>query len=371
MSIRTFKPSLALIAVFGCLAVFAQNSVESELKKAVRLQPDSFEANYNLAEFYFHAGKLQQGIPYMEKARAIEPGDYVSGYDLALAYFETRDYSKARRQIQALLKQRDSADLHSLLADVEEATANYIPAAEEYQKAARMDPSEERIFDWGSELLVHRAWQPASEVFKRGIELHPKSAKLNLGLGIALYYMNDHEAGIEQLCLATDLAPSETWPYVFLGKLYNVAGVNIDEVRKRFARFVQLDPKNAQAYYYYAMSLWDRADPRTDTARVESLLKKAVALDNSFADAHLQLGILYEDETRYSEAVTQFQQAIAVQPNLTTAHYHLVQTYKRTGNRSKADEELRTFEKLHEKDQMESEKERNEVMQFIVNMKGQ
>lgn len=359
------------ISTFILLASGQVNGLEPKLKEAVQLQPNSFEANYNLGEFYLHAGKLKEGIPYMERAQALRPGDYISGYDLALAYFETRAYPEAQRTVQKLLKQRDSAELHSLLADVDEAAGDYIPAADEYQRAARMEPSEERIFDWGCELLAHRAWDPAAEVFKRGIDLHKNSAKLTLGLGIALYYRGDHDAGIKQLCLATDLDPKEAWPYLFLGKLYNVAGVNIDEVRRRFARFVEVQPNNAQANYYYAISLWDRTNSRSNGKQVETLLRKAVDLDNSLADAHLQLGILYEDEAKYSEAVIQFQRAINVEPNMTTAHYHLVQAYKQTGDKARADQELHTFERLREQDQMQSDKERNEVMQFIVTMKGQ
>ncbi len=354
------------------VAAGQMDRVEAKLKEAVKLNPSSFEANYNLGELYLHAGKLPEGIPYMEKAQSLKPSDYVSGYDLALAYFETREYAKARRQIQAMLDRQDSAELHDLLADVEEAAGDYVKAADEYQRAARMEPSEEHIFDWGSELLNHRAWEAATEVFSTGIGLYPKSAKLNVGLGIALYSRGNYEPAIKALCSATDLDPSESWPYLFLGKMYKISSSSADEVSKRLARFVQLQPNNPQAQYYYALSLWNREqNSEAKLVEVESLLKKAVALDGRFSDAHLQLGILYGDQRRYPEAIHELERAIALQPALTTAHYHLAQAYMRTGEKSRADQEFHTFERLRQQDQVQTEKERNEIRQFIVTMKEQ
>jgi len=369
----SLRRALGICALFTSSLLWAQNAdIEPKLKQAVSLDPTNFEANYELGEFYFHSGKLLEGIPYMEKAQSLRPADYVSGYDLALAYFDTHEYTKARHQLQTMLGRKDSAELHSLLADVDEAAGDYLVAAKEYQQAARMDPSEENIFNWGTELLAHRAWGAAVEVFNSGVALHDKSAKLNLGLGIALYWRGDYDRAIKALCLATDLNPSEAWPYVFLGKLSNVATINMEEVRKRFARFTQLQPNNAQAFYYYAMSLWNRiANSDANLPQVESLLKRAVLLDPSFADAHFQLGILYSDQSKYAEAINEFKRAIALQPNLTTAHYHLAQAYKRTGQKTDAGRELHLFEDLRQQDQVEVEKERNDIVQLIITMKEQ
>jgi tetratricopeptide (TPR) repeat protein len=345
---------------------------ETRLKAVLKLSPDSFAANYNLGELYLHAGRLLNGIPYMEKAQALQPAHYTSGYDLALAYFETRNYMTARRHIRGMLNRADSAELHSLLADVEEAAGDYLTAAEEYQRAARMEPSEEHIFAWGSELLTHQTYAPATTVFRRGIELYPPSARLQAGLGIALYLSGKYDEAVRALCAATDLEASQSWPYLFLGRIYNTAGGATEEVRRRLARFAQMQPKNAQALYYYAMALWRRGqDVEADLTPVESLLKLAVAQDPSYADAHFQLGILFADQRKNAEAIVQFQRAIALQPNMTTAHYHLAQAYARGGEKARAAQELQVFDRLRKQDQVETEKERKEVRQFIVDMKEQ
>ena len=349
-----------------------QAAIETELKEAWKLQPNNFDANYRLGEFYLHTGKLAEGIPYMEEACRLAPSNDIAGYDLALAYLDTRQYPQGRRRIESMLRRSNSAELHGLLADTEEGAGNYLAAAREYQKAAQLDPAEERIFDWGSELLVHQTYDAAIQVFTRGVMLHPHSAKLNAGLGVAFYLHGEYAPAIKALCTATDLDPSEAWPYLFLGKIYNSSAENTDQVRERLRRFAQRQPDNPQALYYYALSLWNRQrNSETTIARVESLLKKAVLLDNRYADGYVQLGILEADRRNFPEAIRDFQHAVTLQPNLTLAHYHLSQAYRRTGQKDRANRELEIFGQLRKQDQLETEKERSEVRQFVVNMKDQ
>ena len=77
------------------------------------------------------------------------------------------------RSIQDLLKQKDSAELHNLLGEVEEKDGKFVEAANEYETAAHMDPSESNLFDWGSELLIHRTLDPAIEVFRQASDRYP------------------------------------------------------------------------------------------------------------------------------------------------------------------------------------------------------
>jgi hypothetical protein len=63
--------------------------------------------------------------------------------------------------------------------------------------------------------------------------------------------------------------------------------------------------------------------------------------------------------------------AIALQPDMTTAHYHLAQAYARGGEKALAAQELQVFDRLRKQDQVETEKKREDVRQFIIEMKDQ
>jgi len=324
---------------------------ERGLREALRANPASFDINHQLGEYYLSEGGSKDGIPYLEKAQELNPGDCPNGYDLARAYLETKSPAKAQLLLQDLTPCKDTAELHNLLGHAGEALHD--PSAlSEFQVAAQMDPSEKNMFDWGNELLLHEAVEPAIEVFQRGVTLYPKSLRMYIGLGIALYSGNLYDAAIEALCHASDLDPSDPRPYLFLGKMYNVSKGHAGEVAKRMKRFMETNPNNALAYYYGALSLWKGAgnvEQGVDVTRVEALFRKSLALDPRSADAHLQLGILYHDQHREQEAMAEFQEAVRANPAGPDAHYHLAQAYLRAGNKERGQAELELYQKLRKR----------------------
>ena len=77
-----------------------QNESESKLRAALAGTPRSFHANHQLGEFYFHAGRYQESIPLLQAAYQLDPAMDDNTYDLALAYKEAGDFSRAREYVQ-------------------------------------------------------------------------------------------------------------------------------------------------------------------------------------------------------------------------------------------------------------------------------
>ncbi|MGB6885007.1 MAG: tetratricopeptide repeat protein, partial [Candidatus Acidiferrum sp.] len=188
------------------------------------------------------------------------------------------------------------------------------------------------------------------------------------GLGMALYAHGNYDDAVKSLLRAADLNPSDPSCYLFLSRAYYSSPSQADDVVQRFRRFSELQPRNAQALYYYAMSLWKgkRAeDPSLDLSQIESLLKNSLALDPKLADAHLQLGNLYSDQRKYTEAIPEYLGALELNPDLADAHYRLGQAYVRTGQKEAAQAQLQVYQKMNEQHLADLEKQRAEVRQFV------
>ena len=324
-------------------------AIEQRLLEAVRRSPDSFDAQYQLASFYLQQGKLQAALPHLERARALDPAHYDCGHDLALALLETGKLDEARALLAQMLALRETGELRNLLGNVEERARNLVAAADEYQRAAHMDPTEEHLFDWGNNLVQLHAFEEAIQVFTAAVARHPQSARLLVGLGIAQYSRGQYEDAVASFCQAADLAPSDPRPYQFLGEMYGVAPALGGEVTGRLARFAKAHPRNALAQFHYAMSLWKgqpATSPPADMRRVEALLRQAVTLDRRLAKGFLELGILLSEQRRYAEAIQELRRATQLEPDLAQAHYRLAQAYQRTGQKALAAKELETFERL-------------------------
>jgi tetratricopeptide (TPR) repeat protein len=271
---------------------------------------------------------------------------------------------------------------HHRLADVEEKLGKPLEAAHEYQSAVELDPSEPNLFDWGAELLEHRALEPATEVFTKGNRLFPKSVRMLVALGVAWYARGSYDQAAQCLANASDLAPDNPTPYLFLGKLQSLKTAPSQESLERLARFARLHPDNALANYYYAVGLRKQAQQSSGmadsdaehSAHIESLLQKAVRLDPKLGAAYLQLGILYSQRADFSRAISAYQKAIEVssEPDetLTEAHYRLAQAYLRTGDKAKAQEELQLYDISAKKTKDDSERHHREIQEFVVSVRN-
>jgi tetratricopeptide (TPR) repeat protein len=344
-----------------------------QLRKAFELAPHDYTTNHNLGEFYIKSGRIPEALPLLKQAQALEPSAYDNGYDLAMADLVTGHLSEARQLVQGLIQKKDTGELHNLLAQIEEKDGKFVAAVNEFETAAHMDPSEDNLFDWGSELLLHRTYEPAIEVFRAASSHYPKSPRLMIGLGMALYARGFYEDAVKALLTAADLNPSDPRCYLFLSKAYESSPTQVDEVIQRFKRYATLEPNNALAQYYYAMSLWkgkQAAGSGLNFEEVESLLKKSIALDGSIAEAHMQLGNLYADQRHFERSIPEYVRALELNPNLSDAHYRLGTDYVHTGQKDRAQAEFAIYQKLRAQHMAEIDKERAEVQLFIYSSKG-
>jgi tetratricopeptide (TPR) repeat protein len=344
-----------------------------QFHKALELEPKNYDANHNLGEYYIQSEKIADATPYLEAAQKINPSAYDNGYDLAMAYFLTGKLDQARQVVESLLQQKDSAELHDLLGQIDEKEGKYVESVNELQTAAHMDPSEDNLFHWGSELLLHRTYEPAIDVFQRAVELYPNSPRLRIGLGMSLYSRGKYDEAVKSLLAAADLDPSDPRCYYFLSEAYDSSPNQADDVIQRFRRYTELKPNNAQAIYYYAMSLWKgkrTEDPSLNLQQIKTLLQKSISLDPKLADAHLQLGNLYSDQHDYAVAIPEYVRALELNPNLSDAHYRLGQDYVHTGQKERAQQEFDVYQRLRAQHLAELDKERAEVQQFVYTAKA-
>ena len=270
---------------------------------------------------------------------AVDPGGYsatreVDSYRLMLDYAQAEGAASGDNRRSGV----EGPNGQGRAAPVSPPTALELDSWDEDQFLAR-----------GSGLLLGHDLAASIDAFQAGVARFPNSAKLATGLGIALAARGEYEKSITSLLRATDLAPSDPRPYFVLAQAYRGSPAPADEVPQRIERLVALQPQNAQARYYCALALAKTrpSDPAT-LKQAESLLQSAVALDPNFAEAHLELGILYAARSSYPEAIAEYQSAIRLKPSLAAAHYRLAQAYARSGDKPAAQAELDLYERLRQ-----------------------
>ncbi len=353
----------------GLTHLGALQEAEMECRRALQIDASDYEANHNLAESYLQQNKISDAIPLLEAAQRTRPAAYNNGYDLALAYLLVGDLRTSRQVVTTLLSLQDSGELHTLLGRLDEKEGKFLEAAHEFAAASRLDASEDNLFVWASELLLHRAYEAAIEVFKSSTQRYPKSARLWIGLGMSQYSRGEYDEAIHSLTTAADLNPSDPRCYLFLSKAFLSSPNQAQSVIDHFQNYAAIEPNNALAQFYYAIAVWKgrRVEgPAIDYPKVEAILQRSIALNGAIAETHLQLGILYNDEHAYERALPEYERAVQLDPGLADAHFRLGRSYLRGGEKAKAERELDLFKTLQAQHQAELDKERADVQQFVV-----
>jgi tetratricopeptide (TPR) repeat protein len=366
----TLKPgSVSSGAAASAAEVGISRATEEKLRTDLSSAPRDFEANHRLGEFYLRQGRYAESATLLKTAYEIDPGDFDNEYALAQACEEVGDMSEARVHLQHLLANHDAGDLHRLAGSIDEKLGDPLTAVHEYEQAVRMDPSEQNYFEWGSELLYHRAVWQARAVFQQGVKNYPRSARMLTALGAALFAGALYDEAAHRLCEASDLNPADPEPYTFMGKIEIAAPSPLACVKQKLARFAELQPGNALANYFYAMALWKEIGTSTDQhtmQQIETMLTKAVNIDPECAEAYLQLGNLATSRHAYQKAIGFYTKAIEVNPQLSDAHYRLGIAYERVGEKDKGKLEFQKHDEIEKQTAAEIQRQRKDVKQFVI-----
>jgi tetratricopeptide (TPR) repeat protein len=255
--------------------------------------------------------------------------------------------------------------------------------------------------------------------------------RMLVALGVADYARGSYDEAAHCLANASDIDPRDPTPYLFLGSMQDAEIIPSEGTVDRLARFVELQPENPLASYYYAVGLLkesgkeagkeslspaggehdeqprvqpENGDARSLFVRVESLLQKALKLDPKLGAAYLQLGKLYSQRGDLSRAISAYETAIAViseqarplplgtrvahsqsshpeilypeiihpqiEEALEESHYRLAQAYLRTGEKAKAQEQLQLHQELSKKTKEDSDRERRDIQEFVISLRN-
>ena len=111
---------------------------------------------------------------------------------------------------------------------------------------------------------------------------------------------------------------------------YTQINPEANEIAKQLAEeAISLDPEYAWPYYVLARTniaavwLGTSKSPQQSISKAMGLLEKALALDDTFAEAHGALGFIYSMNRQYDKGVAEAEKAVALNPNSAESHVRL------------------------------------------------
>ncbi len=181
--------------------------------------------------------------------------------------------------------------------------------------------------------------QQAAQYFQQAIDLDPNYARAYAGLAGASMFMGG--AGPSHF-----LPPSESYPqaraaitkamelddrlpeaHTMLGVLRTGFEWDFEGSELAFKCALELNPKNADTYFWYAWHLWKFGNIDAAMAAV----KRALVLDPLSLLFQSMIGLLHYSARRYDEGIDQFKQVLELEPNFFHSNMHLGDAYLAKG----------------------------------------
>jgi adenylate cyclase len=112
--------------------------------------------------------------------------------------------------------------------------------------------------------------------------------------------------------------------------------------RRMAEEAIALDPKYAEAYVVLSIThtndvfLGTSQSPKDSVAKSTELIKKALSLNGSLADARSKLGLLYTWSGRYDEAIAEAERGVELDPNSGQVYYNLAVALRFAGRSKEA-----------------------------------
>lgn len=178
----------------------------------------------------------------------------------------------------------------------------------------------------GGDSLFGKALDRVSQA----IELEPEAAYLHNEMGLLRAQLGAFDAAYFRFDQATDLAPTWALPYNNLGSIYRGYGglKNLGYASYYYEKAVALKPDFATAQMNYG-NLFE-ALGKSDSAEV--YLRRAIALGPEYLDAYYNLAtVIVLQPNRYAEAESLFRRVIATDSSYALAYAGLGKAHRAAG----------------------------------------
>ena len=267
----------------------------ASFRKAITLKPDFAEAHRHLATVLTRSGNHNLATNHLFEAYQLQPSLITAQqhYELGKTLQQQKKPARAIACYRTAIKsQPDFWSAYQTLGSFLSQQGKDDRALEVYRQGVRNNPQNSHYyFALASALAARQKWVRASNNYQQATELEP-SAKIYYHWGRALIELQEY-----------------------------------DQARSHFQQAAELSP-SPEIYYYWSLVLIELQESN----QAEFYLKKAISLQKDYAAAYYQLGLLWQNQQQWQQAISAYKQFIALdsQPesaliNMGLAYRHLQQ----------------------------------------------
>ena len=377
---RNFALGHALLALSTfvlsgyCLNLVAQDVTTckgpAELEKAIKAHP-SAGAYDALGAYFGQRQKISCAISAFESAVHLDPNSWEARFNLALALLQSNQPTRAARELRLAIHSQPENPLGHIALGVALSQLNHDDAAiDEFKIALSKDSKSVPALDGlAKSFIAQKRYSAAIAYLKEAprvamlqndlaiayskngnvgealqvltniVKQDPSSAEAHSNLAIAYTQQNQFRQAVEEFKEAHRLAPNDdTIRLSYVKALVVLAEFNI--ALPLITDYYKRKPHDFEALYL--MGIVDRG--LGNYAEAETMLRQAVALNGNSYEVRYNLGFALAKLGKKQEARQQLEKAVQLKPSSSEASFQLAAVLRSLGQEDQARQELKAFD---------------------------
>jgi len=263
-------------------------------------------------------GEEEKAIEVYKNLEEYYPKEKVYPFKLGVLLKSLKRYEESfvalKRAEDPSFKQK--LQLYMQIGDVALQLKKYEEAEEYFAKAKELDSNYKtasdsssatkvaKLLEKGNQAIREKDYQKAAGLFREAASISPKSPAPLVFLGNAYILLKRDREAEETFRKVLQIDSKSLEGYSALGTLYNKTGKNSEAI-KILKRGLELYPSDASLQNKIGLSYKNLGD----TKKALLSFSKSIELDPKFSQARMNLGFLFLDEKRFSEAKREFSEA--------------------------------------------------------------
>ena len=289
-----------------------QKRAASELRLVVQQKPDYFAARNALGLALQSQGDLEAAAEQFKAALRIDPHSPLAAFNLAKVFHSQRKYTTEVYYLRQALTSSPPKELEFAarlaLGAVQDEMGHADEAVAELRKLVAAFPdSAEAHFNLGNAYGRHFRFKEARVEYEQTLRLDASFDAARLSLAKALLEMGEDTAAIPIVQDYTHRAPGDYEGHLVLGQAYRRQG-DLAKAAEHLGRAVELKPDSYDARYNLGIVFARTGDINAATRQLEAAEK----LNPRAPGAHYELSLIYAKQRqlqRSRDETQAFQQA--------------------------------------------------------------
>ena len=375
------KVELGIAFLLASAIAVASTQLPDECKlpasgeQAIRDNPNG-KSYGQIGAWFAEQGDLKCALAAFEEAVRLEPNSAQAHYNLGVAQVRAEQLPAAAAELRLALQYKPGmTKAHVSLGALLMQMGNAAEAGAEFRRALRLDPNSVVTLDQLARWFVaeHR-YATAVRYWKRALALEPDWPKMALSMGIAADQSGDPDESIRILRELIKTQPNMKSAHLTLGDVY-FRESQFHEAADEYAAAVRLGADDdvawqAETRALVAASMFQEAlapaeeyvrrnpsDPEghlllgsverglAEYEPAETELERAEAQLSNDARAQYELGLVLARNKKPKEALPHLERAVALKPSASPALFELAAVLRALGDDARSREVANRFEK--------------------------